>query len=213
MRQLAGRLQSVREEERARISREIHDELGHQLTGLSLNLGWLRDRLGHGSEVLAQQVDYMLSILDSTWGALRRISTELRPAVLDQLGLPAAVQWQCDDFREHSGIAIDLDLGPVSRNVAPEVATTLFRVLQEALTNVSRHSGARHVEVTLRPLGDHLVLVVVDDGHGFDPAARAESITCGLFGMEQRAQELNGHLSLESAPGQGTRVEIRVPLV
>jgi signal transduction histidine kinase len=201
----------VREEERARISREIHDELGHQLTGLSLNLGWLRSRLGPEAEVLTQQVDYMLSILDSTWGAMRRISTELRPAVLDHLGLPAAVQWQCDEFGQHTGVALSLDLDANRCQANPSVATTLFRVLQEALTNVARHAGATHVDVSLQAIDGHLVLTVVDDGRGFDPGARSESVTCGLFGMEQRAVEHQGHFTIESAPGRGTRIEVRVP--
>ena len=210
MRQLAARLQSVREEERARISREIHDELGHQLTGLSLNLGWLRSRL-RSNEVLTKQVDYMLSILDSTWSAMRRISTELRPAVLDHLGLAAAVQWQCDEFSQHAGISLSLDLAANHLHAESGVATTLFRVLQEALTNVARHANASHVDVSLHAVDGHLVLSIADDGRGFDPEARTESVSCGLFGMEQRAVEQKGHFSLDSAPGRGTRIEVRVP--
>jgi PAS domain S-box-containing protein len=211
LRQLAARLQSIREEERARISREIHDELGHQLTGLSLNLGWLRGRLQSDGNDLVGRVDGMLSMVDGTMRSVRRISTDLRPAVLDHLGLAAAIRWQCNEFRQRTRAGVVIELEPSLWKVTPQVSTALFRILQEALTNVARHAGAEHVMVALRTWEDHLLMSVEDDGRGFDLGELSDH-HCGLFGMEQRAVDLGGQFWVESELGRGTKVIVRVPL-
>jgi PAS domain S-box-containing protein len=212
MKRLAARLQSIREEERARISREIHDELGHQLTGISLTLGWLRDRIEPERELLVRRVDSMLTMLDGTLRSIRRISTDLRPAVLDHLGLAAAIRWQCSEFQQRTGIRVNLQLSQNPPQVEGDTATTLFRILQEALTNVARHAGAQRVTVSLRGTERQLTLTIEDDGRGFDVEAPSDDVTCGLFGMEQRAHELGGQFTVTSANGRGTRITVRVPV-
>jgi PAS domain S-box-containing protein len=209
LRALAKHQNALVEEERQRISREIHDELGQQLTLAKLRLAALRPAVG---EMEQKAVDEASTTIDEAIRMVRRIATELRPALLDALGLAAAVEWQARAFGEQTGIAIDR--GPVQELDLPKpVATALFRILQEALTNVARHSQASQVRLALYREQDEAVLEVEDNGRGMENVPRRAAPSLGLMGMRERANLLGGSLRVESAPGEGVRLACRVPLV
>ena len=208
-RKLTAHLQSVREEERARISREVHDELGQSLTAVKMDLAWLAGRLPGDSQML-KRIRSTGQLADSIIQSIRRISTELRPAVLD-LGLAAAVEWQVQEFQARSGIQCKVRL-LTHELFAPDVSTTLFRILQETLTNVARHAEATMAEVVLQKQRDRLVLLIRDNGRGFDQADPSLSKSLGLLGMRERAAILGGRVNISSAPGKGTTVTAWIPL-
>ena len=210
LRNLAARLLSVREQERTRIAREIHDELGQALTAVKMDLSWLAGRLSPRNGPLLGRIRSTLQLADSTIQSVRRISTELRPSVLD-LGLAAALEWQAREFQARTGIRCKLRL-PAQGAVAPNVSTALFRIFQETLTNIARHAGATRAEVALQKQPDALVLRVRDNGRGFDPANSSSSKSLGLLGMRERAAILGGWVDIFSAPGKGTRVTAWIPL-
>lgn len=217
LRALTARLQSVREEERARISREIHDELGQMLTALRMSQSLLMDNLRSARdapprEALAAQLESMQKLVTRALGSVRRIATELRPEVLDTLGLAAALEWQAAEFTRHTGILCAVSLPDGAVEVAAERATALFRIFQEALTNVARHSGARAVHAELRNSGGKVQLTVADDGRGMPPQAAQGAVTSlGLLGMRERAAMLGGEARLASTPGGGTTITVRLP--
>lgn len=210
LRNLAAHLLSVREEERARISREVHDELGQSLTAVKMDLAWLAGRLPRRNGQMLKRIRSTRQLADSIIQSIRRISTELRPAVLD-LGLAAAVEWQVQEFQARSGIQCKVRLltGEV---VASNASTALFRIFQETLTNVARHAKATRAEVVLQKQGDRLVLLIHDNGRGFDQAAPSLSKSLGLLGMRERAAILGGRVNISSAPGKGTTVTAWIPL-
>jgi signal transduction histidine kinase len=209
-RNLAARLLSVREEERARISREVHDELGQSLTAVKMDLAWLAGRLPRGNAHMLKRIRSTGQLADSIMQSIRRISTELRPAVLD-LGLAAAVEWQVQEFQARSGVSCKVRL-LIREVVTSSASTAMFRIFQETLTNVARHAEATRVEVVLQKQQDRLVLLIHDDGLGFDQADPALSKSLGLLGMRERAAILGGQVKISSAPGKGTTVSAWIPL-
>lgn len=210
LRKLAARLVSVREEERTRIAREVHDELGQSLTAVKMDLAWLAGRLPPKNTQMHKRIRSTRQVASRIIESIRRISTELRPGVLD-LGLAAAVEWQVQEFQARTGIQCKLRL--LTQEVfAPEISTTLFRILQETLTNVARHAKATQVEVVEQKQGDRLVLRIRDNGRGFDPADPSISKSLGLLGMRERAAILGGRVNIDSAPGKGATVTAWVPL-
>ncbi|MCX6633553.1 MAG: histidine kinase [Acidobacteria bacterium] len=209
-RNLAARLLSIREEERTRIAREIHDELGQSLTAVKIDLAWLASRLPRRNAPVRERIRSTLELADSIIQSVRRISTELRPGILD-LGLTAAVEWQTREFQDRTGIRCQLRL-PALEVVASDVSTALFRILQETFTNVARHSRATRVEVVLQKERDRLVLAIRDNGKGFDQADPSLSGSLGLVGMRERAAMLGGGVSISSAPRKGTSVIAWIPL-
>ncbi len=211
LRALAARLQSVREDERTRISREVHDELGQALTGLRLDLSWLKGRLKDRPE-LADRVQSAVVRIDGTIDTVRRIATELRPSVLDHLGLVAAVEWQAQEFEERTGITVRLELSSAHPAVDDVRATTVFRILQESLTNVARHAGAGHVNIALALGPDAVTLRVSDDGRGISEAERTALHSLGLVGIRERAIACGGECTIEGRMGAGTTVFARIPL-
>ena len=213
LRALSTSLQEVREQERSRIAAELHDELGQQLTGLKLELSWLAARVKDGRGARVEEVDAMRHQLDATIASVRRIATDLRPRVLDDLGFCDAVAWQASEFARRSGIAVELDLAGFECVGEDAVATALFRIVQESLTNIARHSRATHVkvQVQLRPTDDAVVLRVRDDGLGFDATERTGQ-GIGLVIMRERATALGGDLRVHSKPGAGTTIEVTLPL-
>ena len=209
LRNLAAHLLSVREEERAKISREVHDELGQSLTAVKMDLAWLAGRLPRSNGQMLKKIRSTRQLADSIIQSIRRISTELRPAVLD-LGLAAAVEWQVQEFQARSGIQCKVRL--LTREVvASNASTAMFRIFQETLTNVARHAKATRAEVVLQKQRDRLVLLVRDNGRGFDQADPSLSKSLGLLGMRERAAILGGRVNISSAPGKGTTVTAWIP--
>lgn len=210
LQELSRSLQNVREEQRMRISRELHDELGQLLTGIRLEVSWLAGRMPVEQLELTDKIASIKHQIDQTIASVRRISSELRPLVLDDLGLSAAINWYVDQFSTRTGIAVELTLPPDDPPRGDAVATTLFRVLQESMTNIARHAEAKQVEIKLNFKNDLWVLSVRDDGIGFEfDAGRQGDI--GLVGMRERAQALGGNLCLQTMPGRGTLVEVSIP--
>ncbi len=210
LRKLATHLLSVREEERTNIAREIHDELGQSLTAVKMDLSWLARRVSRRNAPVLEKIRSTLQLADSIMESVRRISTELRPGILD-LGLAAAVEWQVQEFQTRTGIQCKVRL--LTQEVfAPNVSTALFRILQETLTNVARHARATRVEVVKQKQRDRLVLRIRDNGRGFDPEDPSVSKSLGLLGMRERAAILGGRVTISSAPGKGTTVTAWIPL-
>jgi signal transduction histidine kinase len=205
----AGLLQG-REEERTKVSREIHDVLGQTLTALKMDTGWIGARLPADASAIRAKLAAMAALIDETVVAVRRLATDLRPGLLDDLGLPATVEWQAQEFERRTGIACSVTT-TVDETTDPLVATAVFRILQESLNNVARHSRASRVIVTLEDCGSDLVLEVHDDGVGIAPADVANTRSIGLAGMRERAQLVGGGFSISGAPGTGTTVRARVP--
>ena len=213
LRALAARLETIREEERTRIARELHDELGQTLTALKLDLAWLQHRLSrHAHGELVDRCDGLLGRLDEVMVSVRRIITELRPSVLDQLGLADAIEWQAHDFAERTGLALDLDINTGMASPPVAMASAVFRMLQEALTNVSRHANATHVRVALRIGADSLLLEVADDGRGITQREQRGSHSLGLLGLRERAIAWGGMLSVTGSPSAGTTVSLQLPM-
>ena len=210
--ELALAASTAREQEKSRIARELHDELGQALTALKIDVGWLRDHVGEVPPRVGEKLVSMQRLLDGTVAAARRISSDLRPLMLDDLGLTAAAEWLVQNFGARTGIACELVLGGGDLDLPDPYATAVFRVLQESLTNVAKHARARKVEVTLERAGDDVTLMVRDDGSGFATRDPRKPGSFGLLGLRERADLLGGTLAVESLPGQGTTVELRLPL-
>lgn len=210
LRNLSTSLQNVREEERARISRELHDELGQQLTGLKLDLSWLSNRLKEGRLTSHDKVDEMRRNLNDAISAVRRISSELRPLILDDLGFMEAVTWQTQEFAKRTGLQVQLNLEASDRVTVDKLATALFRIVQESLTNVVRHAKASQAVIHLLTDDKDLVLRVQDNGQGLDVHAKQTGI--GLVSMRERATSLGGRFHIRSDVATGTVIEVRFAL-
>jgi len=218
LRALAGRLQAVREEERTRIAREIHDELGGALTGLKIDFSLLtRAALKIENETvrtsLLAGMDSMNESVDSTIQTVRRIAMELRPDVLDDLGLVAALEWQLKDFEKRTGTRCELFPPVEDVSLDADLSTALFRIFQEALTNVARHSGATEVRVRLRADADSSTLEVEDNGKGIKKEKTLSKESLGLLGMRERAEMFGGRITVTGTPGTGTTVTVEIPPV
>jgi len=212
LREFAARLQAVREEERTAIAREIHDELGQALTGIKMDLAWLADRLPKTSKALRSRSRSLTELVDSTIAVVRDLSARLRPSVLDDLGLAAAVEWQVSDLARRTGLGVKLETGAETGDLDRERATAMFRILQEALTNVVRHAEASHVTVRLMAEADRLVLSVSDDGVGILKEQAASPRSLGILGMRERALAFGGSVEVRSRRQGGTVVTASVPL-
>ncbi len=211
LRALAARLLLVREEERTRIAREIHDELGQALTGLKLDLAWLKQRVDDRGE-LSAWVQSIVERIDGTIDSVRRIATDLRPSILDHLGLVAAIEWQAQEFERRTGVKASVRVSRPEVAIDDVRATAVFRMLQETLTNVARHAGATRVDIDLTVGNVDLSLDVRDDGRGITPAEIAGGRSLGLVGLRERAIACGGMLEIQGTPGRGTQVSVRIPL-
>jgi signal transduction histidine kinase len=212
LRELSARLQSVREEERTHIARVIHDELGQTLTGLKMDVAWLQRHLDQPQPVLLEKTQTMSELIDTTVQIVRRISTELRPGILDDLGLVATIEWQLQEFQIRSGIEGKLINAPEETTLDADGATTVFRIFQEVLTNVARHANATKVEVVLEESAAFLTLQVQDNGRGITENEIHSSKSIGLLGMQERAHLRAGEVQFHGIPGKGTVVTVRLPL-
>jgi PAS domain S-box-containing protein len=219
MRALAGRLQAVREEERTQIAREIHDELGGALTGLKIDVSLLtRAALKIENETTVREflldgMDSMTKSIDTTMHTVRRIAMELRPGVLDDLGLVAALEWQLIDFEKRTGIRCEFFPPMEDISLDDDLSTALFRIFQESLTNVARHSGATEVRVRLCADADSSTLEVEDNGKGIEKEKTLSSKSLGLLGMRERVQMFGGRITVMGTPGIGTKVTVEIPPV
>lgn len=210
LRRLASHLQSARESERAAIAREVHDELGHGLTALKMEVMQVASHLESPDEGLRASLRSMKALIEGAIATVRRIATELRPGVLDAFGLAAAIEWQAGEFQRRTGIVTRAEIGEEAA-LEGDRATAVFRIFQEAMTNVARHAAASRVEVALGRRAREIVLTVADDGRGFVPRSAPERTAHGLVGMRERAQMLGGKLQVKSARGRGTTVTLRMP--
>jgi PAS domain S-box-containing protein len=212
LRALATDLQGAREDERGRLARELHDELGGALTVIKMTLRRLGQQLAEANAAGLELVAEMAAQIDSTVALTRQLATELRPSILDDLGLVAALDWQLQEFEARSGLDCQFDSTLVSVDLKPDQAIAMFRVAQESLTNIARHAHASRVTVSLSEESGRLVLRVQDDGQGFHQADVAAKRSLGLTGMRERAYALSGELIIDSSPGRGTTVIMRVAL-
>jgi two-component system sensor histidine kinase UhpB len=211
LRELSAYLQSVREEERTRISRELHDELGQSLTAIRIGLGVLEKQGQKMPDDWLKNVHALKKIADSTVESVQRIAADLRPLILDELGLPSAIDWLLESFSANAGVTYELLLPPSTLDFSREISTAIFRMLQESLTNVSRHSEATLVVVALQETNDMISLKITDNGKGIDPSVDSREKCLGLIGMRERAYMLGGNLKIQSRPGAGTSIEVRIP--
>jgi PAS domain S-box-containing protein len=211
LRELASNLQNIREEERTYIAREIHDELGQQLTAIKLDVSWL-DRKTPDVGPVKQRIGSILSMLTDVLHSIRRISTQLRPSVLDDLGLIEALKWQVQDFETRYKIPVNFDCPEDFVLTDAGMTTGLFRIFQETLTNIARHSDATAVTASLRINGGQLLLTISDNGKGFDREEVKKKKTLGLLGMKERTLMMNGQCEIDTTPGKGTSLSVSIPL-
>lgn len=211
-RELSAYLQTVREEERKSIAREIHDELGQSLTTIKLELSLLQEEVLHDASAAITRIRSLKDQVDVTIHTVKSIITKLRPGLLDDLGLTAAIEWQANDFQRHTGIVCEVSMKPEEMNISQEISTAMFRIFQETLTNIMRHSGATRVKVQLNQKDDLLELQVEDNGRGITNEEIKDSKSFGLIGIRERAQYWRGIVDIEGNAGLGTIITVRFPL-
>jgi signal transduction histidine kinase len=205
-------LQYVREDERSRISRQVHDELGQALTGLKMDLFWLSSRVPKDLRPVLEKTKAMAAHIDSTIQSVRRIATELRPGILDDLGLVPAIEWQAQEFQQRTGIKCKVTSLLPEGMLDEDLNTAFFRIFQETLTNVIRHAQAKRVEVVLKQIDNALSMEVRDNGRGITEAEINNTHSIGLLGMRERAALLGGEVNFHGEPGRGTTVQVIIPL-
>ena len=211
LRALTVRLQNIREEERTHIAREIHDDLGQALTGLKMDLVWVNNKLQGSDEAMQKRLKSMMDLADSTIHKVRKLATDLRPGILDDIGLAAAIEWQGKDFSERTGIDFSFHLDE-ELQMDEKRSTAFFRIFQESLTNVIRHAQAKNVAITLRRDGSNVLLTIEDNGKGIAPNELANPRSVGILGMKERAASFNGEVNVIGVQGKGTTVRVRIPL-
>jgi PAS domain S-box-containing protein len=207
---LAERLRRAREEERTRVSRDLHDQIGQILTAIKLDLTWMTRRLPKANDEFGDRLKGAIGLINDGVRSVRKICSGLRPGVLDDLGLAAAIEWQANEFASRTGIQCDISVPAVDVVLDGDQATEFFRIFQECLTNVMRHAEAKSVHVSLCQEHGDLILVVADDGKGFCESEVSNSL--GFLGMKERAQVCGGAIQIVSSPGSGTTVTLRVPM-
>ena len=212
LRNLSAHLQSVREEESTRMARKIHDELGQSLTALQMDLSWLKTRLPTSNNSIREKTKSMSELVDATIESVHTITTELRPSLLDDLGLPAAIEWQAGDFQKRSGIRCQAYITGNMETISKDLATSIFRIFQETLTNIARHSKATQCKVTLSERGKELCLEVTDNGIGITQWQIDDSRSFGIIGMRERAHLWDGTVHVRNAKPSGTTVRVLIPL-
>lgn len=212
LRYLYAHIQSTMEGERTSIAREIHDEVGQMLAALKIDLSLLSKRLSGGKKPAIEKVREMSFLVDDTISKVQRIATELRPGILDDLGIVAALEHAVAEFQQRSGIKCRLNAEPENLVIDPEIATAVFRIFQEALTNVSRHAEATSVSVSLKRKDDWLVMQLKDNGVGIREEQVSGKQSFGLIGMRERANIAGGQLQIKGIPGKGTTITLSIPL-
>lgn len=212
LRELAIHLQSIREEERRMIASEIHDELGQVLTVLKIQVSLLANKLDEDKEVIKNKINNLADMIDSSVESVQKISSKLRPGILDELGLIAAIEWQAEEFEKLTNIKCSLVLPKEEIKLDPDKSTAIFRIFQESLTNVARHSEGDKVNISLLHAQSSIHLEVKDNGKGITPAQVKDYKSLGIHGMEERALVFGGDVTIEGFPGKGTVVRVEIPL-
>jgi PAS domain S-box-containing protein len=212
LRSLSNKLQSVREEEKASIAREIHDELGQVLTSLKIDLSWVRDHLQDNNNPLIEKIEGMNNLIEQTVQMIQRIATKLRPRILDILGICDALEWQAKEFQKRTGIECVLTIRPENIDLDPERSIALFRIYQEALTNVARHADANYVQSYFLKQNGKIILEICDNGKGMPQEKLEGSKSFGLFGIQERILVWNGEAKFLSKEGGGTTISVSIPL-
>lgn len=212
LRRLTAHLQNIREEERKRIGREIHDELGQQLTAIKMDIAWISRKLLNEAEPVKAKLGNTMKLLDSGNQSIRRILNELRPVILDDYGLLEALQWQGRQFTANTGIPLEFVTTETQFKLSEAVATCIFRIYQEALTNITKYAKAKHINSSLLLTSGYVILNIEDDGRGFDIDTAKNKQSFGILGMKERVLSLKGDFELSSDPGNGTRISVRIPI-
>jgi len=212
LRALSLYLESVREEERTNLAREIHDELGSLLTGLKIDLSWLAKKTSREQELILAKIKSMYELIDEAIQTVKRISTELRPGVLDDLGLSAAIEWAGQEFEKRTEIKLEFTSRPKDIILDGDRSTAIFRIFQEALTNIVRHANATNARISLKQDGDRVVLRIRDNGKGIDKKQLSDPKAFGLIGMRERAMSKGGDVKISATPGGGTTIIVSIPL-
>lgn len=213
IRELASHLQNIREEERISMAREIHDELGQQMTVLKMDVAWLEKKLAASDTAAREKIQELRKGLDQTIHSIRRIASELRPSVLDDMGLGAAIEWQLREFQKRSGVSVSFENRKGEFILPDAVKTNLFRIVQESLTNVARHANATTVSIKLLRDANQIRLLIKDDGIGFEKQKAPANKTLGILGMKERTAMLGGSYEISSTPGKGTLVTVTIPVM
>ncbi len=212
LRKLAAYQQEVREQERIRIAREIHDQLGQSLTILKMDLSWLKKKISDNINGVDEKMGVMSQVIDEALKSLHAVTAELRPVILDDFGLAAAIEWQVEEFGIRSGIDCRMENSGFEPDLPKDQSTALFRIFQETLTNIMRHAQADQVVIRLEECDGELILIVRDNGRGITDAEINDPKSLGLLGMRERLYPWNGRVSFEGRQGQGTRVTVRLPM-
>jgi PAS domain S-box-containing protein len=213
LRNLSAHLQSLLEKERMLIAREIHDELGQALTALKMDLLWLNNRLANNQVPLHDKMKSMVELVDKTAQTVQRISAELRPGLLDDLGLAAAIEWQAEEFQKRTGILCEVSLDPEDEDIvtSQDISTAIFRIFQETLTNIVRHARASHVNVILHERDNEIKLEVNDNGRGITQEQASHPRSFGILGIRERVKLLSGTVSIIGSPDKGTTITVCIP--
>ena len=209
---LTNHIQKLREDERSKLAREIHDDLGQSLTALKLDLTAARNDLKIQPDKSAKRINSALDLTNTTIQTVQEITSELRPGLIDDLGLIPAIEWYTNQFAERSGIDINTKLNFSEENFVEEHKIVIYRIIQESLTNVARHSGATKATVKLRRQDNNLELTIKDNGKGISEEQKLKSNSFGLIGMNERADAINGSIYISGESGKGTKIKLLVPL-
>jgi signal transduction histidine kinase len=211
-RNLSAYLQAAREEERRSIAREIHDELGQALTSIKIELSLLREEVLQDATAATERIQALKNRVDETIHAVKHIITKLRPGLLDDLGLSAAIEWQAKDFQQHTGIVCEVHSEPEEISINSEISTAVFRIFQETLTNITCHSKATRVKVDLVQTRESLKLQVRDNGRGITEEEIRDPKSFGLIGIRERAQYWHGTIEIDGKPKEGTTIIVQIPM-
>ncbi len=212
LRELATHLQSVREEERTMIAQEIHDELGQVLTALKIHVSLLANKLNKNQQALKEKIDSLSDMIDASVESVQKISSKLRPGILDELGLIAAIEWQAEDFEKLTNIKCSLSLPKAEIVLEKNKSTAIFRIFQEALTNIARHSQATKTAISLLNHQSNIYLEILDNGKGITQEQIKDFKSLGIHGMEERAMVFGGQVYIEGIAGKGTTVKVEIPI-
>ena len=214
LRQLTAKLERVREEEQTLIAREIHDELGQAFTALKFDVAWLQNAVRSRKKEVWQKLETMSELINTNIKTVRKISSELRPPVLDDLGLSAAIEWYCYDIKHRTNLDCELDIDTNEDCLSKDLRTTLYRVFQESLTNIARHAEANKFWVKLSSENNKIILQITDDGIGINEAIINGSACLGILGMKERIQPFGGTIDIKKIDKNrgGTQITISMPI-